>query len=261
VHAHSLEPQALLDAAEKLGKLARVKVEDMTAQNVRWQQTGSGAGVKVAVLAMSRGAGFDEIFEGLGAKVSDLGVVEKPPAGQIASAADALRVADVIVLANHKNVLLAAEQSRELAQCTIHVVPTVSLPQGIAAAMAFDSSEPAKANREAMEAALSQVTTIEVTIAGATRTSDGVAVKEGEAIVLVDGTLVGNAATTREALLAGLGKADVSEGSLVTLYAGEDVSEDEYLALAEEIREAYPGVEVEALSGGQPLYPYIASVE
>ena len=261
VHAHSLEPQRLLEAAEQLGKLARVKVEDMTAQNVRWKDTGSGAGVKVAVLAMSRGEGFDEIFRGLGASVSDLGVVEKPPAGQIASAADALRVADVIVLANHKNVLLAAEQSRELAQCTIHVVPTVSLPQGIAAAMVFDSSEPAKVNRETMQQALGHVTTIEVTIAGATRTSDGVAVREGDAIVLVDGTLVANTPTTREALLEGLARAEVAEGSLVTLYAGADVSEDEYLALAEDIRETHPGVEVEALSGGQPLYPYIASVE
>jgi DAK2 domain fusion protein YloV len=261
VHAHSLEPQALLDAAERLGKLARVKVEDMTAQNVRWKDTGSGAGVKVAVLAMSRGEGLDEIFSGLGAVTSDLGLVEKPPAGQIASAADALRVADVIVLPNHKNVLLAAEQARELAQCTLHIVPTISLPQGVAAAMAFDASEPASANKEAMAGAIAQVTTVEVTIAGASRTADGVAVIEGEAIVLLDGTLVASAGTTREALLEGLRRADVAEGSLITLYAGEDVSEDEYLSLAEEIRQAHPGVEVEAVQGGQPLYPYIASVE
>ena len=169
VHAHSPEPQKLLDAAEKMGKLARVKVEDMSAQNVRFRDSGSGAGVKVAMLAMSRGAGFDEIFESLGAKLSDLGVVEKPPAGQIASAAEAIRVADVIVLANHKNVLFAAEQAKTLAQCTIHVVPTTSLPQGVAAAMAFDSSEPAKANLEAMTEAARAIKTIDGTIAGATR--------------------------------------------------------------------------------------------
>jgi len=261
VHAHSLEPQALLDAAGKLGKLARVKVEDMTAQNVRWRDTGSGAGAKVAVLAMSRGEGLDEIFAGLGAVTSDLGIVEKPPAGQIASAADALKVADVIVLPNHKNVLLAAEQAKELAHCTLHVVPTISLPQGVAAAMVFDASEPASANKEAMAAAVAEVTTIEVTIAGASRTADGVTVREGEAIVLVDGTLIANAATTREALLAGLAHANVAAGSLVTLYAGEDVSEDEYTALAEEIRNLHPGIEVEAVPGGQPLYPYVASVE
>src|SRR5690606_9627918 len=115
-----------------------VKVEDMAAQNVRFREGGSGAGVKVAMLAMSRGDGFDAIFESLGAAVSDLGIVEKPPAGQIADAADALRVADVVVLANHRNVLLAAEQAKELSRCTLHIVPTTSLPQGIAAAMAFD---------------------------------------------------------------------------------------------------------------------------
>jgi dihydroxyacetone kinase-like predicted kinase len=261
VHAHSLEPQVLLDAAEKLGRLARVKVEDMSAQNVRWRDSGSGAGVKVALLAMSRGEGLDEIFAGLGAKTSDMGVVEKPPAGQIAAAADALRVADVIVLPNHKNVLLAAEQAKELAHCTLHVVPTVSLPQGIAAAMAFDAAEPANVNRDAMAAAMGAVTTIEVTIAGATRTADGVAVTEGDAIVLVDGTLIANVPATRDALLAGLAHAEVSAGSLVTIYAGEGVSKEELMATAEAVGSRFAGVEVEALPGGQPLYPYIASIE
>lgn len=261
VHAHTMQPQELLNAAEKLGRLARVKVEDMTAQHARFKDTGSGAGVKVALLAMSRGDGFDEIFESLGATVSDLGVVEKPPAGQIADAADALQVADVIVLANHKNVLLAAEQARELTRATLHVVPTTTLPQGIAAAVAFDPSEPATMNAGEMLAASRQVRTVEVTIAGATRMSEGVAVEEGQAIVLVDGTLVAAEASPEEALLAGLEFVAPADGSLVTLYGGEGVAESEYGHAADGIRRQFPGVEVEALSGGQPHYPFIASVE
>ncbi|MFN8615612.1 MAG: DAK2 domain-containing protein [Dehalococcoidia bacterium] len=261
VHAHSLEPQALLDAAEGLGRLSRVKVEDMSAQHSRFKDTGSGAGVKTGLLAMSRGDGFDEIFESLGAAVSDLGVVEKPPAGQIADAADALRLADVIVLANHKNVLLAAEQARELTKATLHVVPTTTLPQGIAAAMAFDPAEPATLNAGEMLAAARQVRTIEVTIAGASRTSEGIAVRAGEAIVLVDGTLAGTSASAEEALLTGLRHAGVSDGQLVTVYAGEGVGEAECARAASAVREQFPGAEVEAMRGGQPLYPYIASVE
>ena len=261
VHAHAPEPQALLDAAGQFGRLARVKVEDMAAQNVRFREGGSGAGVKVAMLAMSRGDGFDAIFESLGAAVSDLGIVEKPPAGQIADAADALRVADVVVLANHKNVLLAAEQAKELSRCTLHIVPTTSLPQGIAAAMAFDGDEPAATNAAAMAAAAKAVKTVEVTVAGASRTSEGVSVKQGEAIALVDGTLVAAAPTVTAALYEGLRRAGLARGDLVTLYAGEGCAEDDYMDVADRIRDQNEGVDVEAVSGGQPLYPFIASIE
>ena len=130
-----------------------------------------------------------------------------------------------------------------------------------AAAMAFDAAEPANVNRDAMAAAMGAVTTIEVTIAGATRTADGVAVTEGDAIVLVDGTLIANVPATRDALLAGLAHAEVSAGSLVTIYAGEGVSQEELAATAEAVGSRFAGAEVEALPGGQPLYPYIASIE
>jgi DAK2 domain fusion protein YloV len=261
VHAHSQEPQGLLEAAAALGRLARVKVEDMSAQNARYADTGRGAGARVAVLALSRGDGFDSIFEGLGAKVSDLGIVEKPPAGQIADAADALQIPDVIVLANHKNVLLAAEQARSIARSTIHLVPTTTLPQGIAAAMAFDPDESATANIEPMRAAAAAVRTVEVTIAAASRTSEGITVHTGDAIAIVDGTLRAAAAGEEAALLAGLELLGVAPGNLVTIYAGESVEGDRQANIIHAVRERFPSVEVEGLSGGQPLYAYIASVE
>jgi DAK2 domain fusion protein YloV len=261
IHVHCLDPQPLIDAASQFGTVSRVKAEDMGAQHERFKASGSGAGARIAVLAMSRGAGFDAVFESLGATVSDLGLVEKPPAGQIADAADALRIPDVIVLSNHKNVRLAAEQAVSLAKCTLHLVPTTSLPQGIAAAMAFDPDESVAANVAAMSEAAKGVTTIEVTIAAASRTADGVDVREGQAITLLDGRLVAAAATTREALLAGLRLSAPARGSLVTIYGGEDTPPAELEAARTEVEAAFDGVEVEALSGGQPLYPFIASVE
>ena len=261
VHAHTLQPQALLDAAEALGTLSRVKVEDMSAQNVRYRESGSGAGVKVALLAMSRGAGFDAIFESLGATVSDLGLVEKPPAGQIAEAADALRIPDVVVLPNHKNVLMAAELAKSLTSCTLHVVPTVSLPQGIAAAMAFAAGESAAVNLEAMAAATTRVRTIEITIAGASRRAEGIDITAGEAIALLDGDLVATASGDAQALLSALELAAPGRGSLVTLYPGKDIDEAASAAVAAAISDKFPGVDVETVPGGQPLYRYIASVE
>ncbi|MGE3076073.1 MAG: DAK2 domain-containing protein [Dehalococcoidia bacterium] len=261
VHAHSLEPEPLIEAARELGHVSRVKVEDMSAQNVRFREGGSGAGAKVAMLAMSRGAGFDEIFESLGAAVSDLGVVEKPPAGQIASAADALRTPDVIVLANHRNVVLAAQQAKELTDCTLHVIPTTSLPQGIAAAIAFDAGESPAANLSGMVAAATATKTVEVTIAGADRTSDGIAVKQGQPIVLIEGKLVGTADSPGDALIEGLRLAGVEPGQLVTIYAGQGVSESDLSVLAEKAGTLAKELEVEGVMGGQALYPFIASIE
>ncbi|MCL4241327.1 MAG: DAK2 domain-containing protein [Dehalococcoidia bacterium] len=261
LHVHCLDPQPLIDAASQFGTVSRVKAEDMGAQHERFKAGGSGAGARIAVLAMSRGEGFDAVFESLGAAVSDLGLVEKPPAGQIADAADALRIPDVVVLSNHKNVRLAAEQAASLAKCTLHLVPTASLPQGVAAAMAFDPDESAQANVAAMNEAAEGISTIEVTIAAASRTADGVDVREGQAIALLDGRLVAAEETPRPALLAGLRRAGPARGSLVTIYGGEDTPPAGLEAARAEVEAAFDGVEVEALSGGQPLYPFIASVE
>ena len=261
VHAHCLDPDQLIAAAAALGTVSRVKAEDMGAQHERFKTSGSGAGTGVAVLAMSRGAGFDAVFESLGVTVSDLGFVEKPPVGQIVEAAESLRVPDVIVLPNHKNVRLAAEQAVSLAQCTIHLVPTASLPQGVAAAMAFDPEEGAATNVAAMQGALREITTIEVTIAAASRTADGVRVSEGEAITLLDGRLIASSGTAEEALLAGLRVAEPSAGSLVTIYGGEGIAAEDLERVRERVAAEFGRVEAEAIAGGQPLYPYIASVE
>ncbi len=261
VHAHSEQPEALLEGAAALGRVSRAKVDDMSAQNVRFRSEGSGATAKVALLAMSRGAGIDQVFQSLGAAVADLGEVVKPPAGEIAAAAEGLGVADVIVLPNHKNVILAAEQAKGLARCSLHVLPTESIPQGIAAAVAFNGAENVKTNLAAMRVALGGVATVEVTVAAADRSADGVQARKGEYIAIFDDRLVASRADLGVALVAGLGLAGASTAALVTLYTGAAVREAEGVGLVERVRAEFPGVEVERIEGGQPLYPVIASVE
>jgi DAK2 domain fusion protein YloV len=261
VHVHSDEPQRLLEAAATLGRVTRTKLEDMSAQHARWVETGSGANATVAVLALSRGKGLDAIFESLGASVTDLGHVVKPPAGDIAAAADALHRPEVIVLPNHKNVVMAARQAATLTHCTLHVLPTETLPQGISAMLAFDPGEGAAGNLAAMERGRRSVRTVEITIAAATRSAEGVLAVEGQAIALVDDTLVASAPSVQEAVIAGLEHADAASAGLITLYGGEALTEGQLVATGEAVRVAFPGVEVEVLLGGQPLYPVIASVE
>ena len=261
VHVHTAAPQDLLEGAAAFGKVDRAKIDDMSAQHVRWQETGSGAGARIAVLALSRGAGFDAIFESLGASVTDLGEVVKPPAGDIAAAADALGVPDVIVLPNHRNVVLSARQAALLTRCTLHVVPTETLPQGVAAALSFDADESVAVNAGAMESTRKALHTVEVTIAAANRTASGVSVKKGDAIALVDSRLVAATGDILTALVEGLDRCEPRGASLITLYAGAGVPAGQLTAFHQAVAERYPGLEVEAVRGDQPLYPLIASVE
>ncbi|MCK9517940.1 MAG: DAK2 domain-containing protein [Dehalococcoidia bacterium] len=261
IHLHTDDADAVLAAARRFGALSRVKVDDMSEQHLRFRATGTGASAPLALLALSRGAGLDAMFESLGAAVADLGSIVKPPAGDIAAAADRLGVADVIVLPNHKDVILAAEQAATLARCTLHVLPAKTLPQGLAAAVAFASDAPVAKNLERMREAARTVTTVEVTHTTADRSIEGIAVRAGQFIALVDGVLRAARDSAVEALVAGLAAGGAAEGSLITLYYGDSAAAESRAAVPRVLTEAFPGAEVEAHDGGQSLYTFIASIE
>jgi dihydroxyacetone kinase-like predicted kinase len=135
------------------------------------------------------------------------------------------------------------------------------MPHGVAAALAFDPDESVAKNLAALEAALESVTTVELTVAAATRTADGVEAREGEVIALVDDRLVASEASVTQALRAGLIAAGAPGASLITLYAGAEVDADERERLRATAAEVAPKAEVELIDGGQRLYPVIASIE
>jgi DAK2 domain fusion protein YloV len=261
VHVHCDSPEPLLASVSEFGRLSRVKVEDMAAQFGRFRTGASGSGAKVAVLALAPGPGFAAVFEGLGATVMDTFSQQKPSAGMIAAAADALQVPDVIVLPNHKDVVPAAHQAAALAHCTLHVVPATSLPQGVAALLRFDAERRPAESRDSMTEPLAEVRTIEVTMASVSRLVDGIAVKEGDAIALVDGKVRATAPTSLAALIEGLRFAADDSSSLVTAYAGQGVTKEDQDSAVAGIESAIEGVSVEVIGGGQPLYDWIASIE
>ena len=261
VHVHADNPEALLTAMGVFGQVTRVKVEDMTAQFERFRKEGSGAGVKLAVLALSPGAGFSAVFESLGARIMDTSEALKPSAGEIAEAADRLNIANVIVLPNHKDVVPAALQAATAARCSITVVPTVSLPGGVAAALRFDPEGTPVESARAMTEAAGTVRTVEVTTAATSRRVDGVEVRAGQSIALVDGKIVTAGGDALSALLEGIRLGADADTSLVTLYGGLDVSAEELERVRLAVEKTFADVEVQALPGGQPLYRWIASVE
>jgi len=261
VHVHADDPQALLAQASLFGRVSRVKVEDMATQFTRFRAEGSGAGAKVAVLALSPGAGFSAVFESLGVHVMDTSTSRKPSAGAILEAAERLNVADVIVLPNHKDIVPAALQAAATARCTITVVPTFTLLAGIAAALSFESQAMPSASVDAMTAALASVRTVEVTTAAASRTIEGIAVRAGQAIALVNGKLRAVADDQLSALTDGILHCADETTTLVTLYAGSGVGPDDMEVARSAVQAKLPDAEVQAIAGGQPLYPWIASVE
>lgn len=262
VHVHVDDPEGAMAPCESLGRLSRVKAEDMTAQHHRFRQTGRGGTARLVLLAFSPSPGFDEVFRSLGAVPVRLDPLAKPAVRDIVEAAEALQQPDVVVLPNHKNVVMAARQAAEVARrATLHVVPSENLPQGVAAAIAFDPEAPVRECVARMDEARRTARAVEVTTATQPRRLRGVDVRPGAAIALVDDELVAATEDPVDALLAGLAAAGASEAELVTVYAGQGVPPTDLEAVVARIRERFAGLDVEAHATGQPLYQFVASVE
>ena len=261
IHVHLDAPERFLEAAAALGTVSRQKVDDMGAQHEQMAATGSGATSRVALLSICHGAGFHELFKGLGAHTLDLGERTKPSAGEIAQAADGLGPSDIIVLPNHENVLMSAMQAREIARTTLHVLPTETLAQGVAAALAYEEEHEVPIVFARMERDAGEVRTVEVSRATADRVADGVDVKADDYIAIVDGTLVLAEKELGDAVTGGVEKAGGSEWGLATMYRGRSVDEGTAAEIAARIEGAFEGIEVDVVDGGQPIHEVIVSLE
>jgi dihydroxyacetone kinase-like predicted kinase len=219
------------------------------------------AGAKIGVVAVAAGDGFRALMRSLGAVVVHGGQTMNPSAGEIARAIDATGAARVIVLPGNKNIVLAARQAAEAAQADVSVVPALSVPAGVAALVALNAEEPFDANVRAMEQAVAGIAAAEITHAVRTTTIDGRAIREGQAIGIVDGDLTVAEDSIEAAVHAAIGQMVARrEAPLVTLYYGEEIDEAQAEAVANDIR-ARHACEVEVVRGGQPQYAYLIGVE
>jgi dihydroxyacetone kinase-like predicted kinase len=219
-----------------------------------------------AVIAVASGAGLREVFEQLGAAyVIDGGQTLNPSTGDFLEGIDALPNTDVILLPNNKNILLAARQAAESAHHkNIAVVPTTTLPQGISAMFEytnFTPDDPFGEIVDAMTAMLSSVHTCEITTATRSVDLEGVSVRQGEWIGLLDDVLVVAGDDMTALVLNLLEKAEADKFERITLYYGAQSDAAQAAALAERLKQRFTGQDVEIVSGGQALYPYIISVE
>ena len=264
VHVHTLDPGPILSLGVALGTLANVKIENIDEQHVEFQAAHRGERKKIAlaVVAVAAGNGLEELFKSLGAHaVVAGGQTMNPSCQDLLNAVEALGAEETVLLPNNSNVVLAARQAADLSPAPLRVVPSSTIPQGIAAMIAFNGQSDLGTNVGAMSGALDEVRSGEVVTAVRDASVNGQSVRQGDVMASLDGVLVASGASRAEVLEALVASAEPSEGSLVTLYWGGDADEAEAEEAAPRLQERFPGVEVEVVKGGQPFYHYLVSIE
>ena len=273
VHVHTDDPGAVLTLGTHSGQLVQVKVDNIRKQAERFVEmhelrrddtgdSGQGEAQTLSAVAVVAGDGMARVFESVGCtRIISGGPTTNPSTREIVEAVEACPSDDVAVLPNDKNIILAAQQARELTKKRLHVVGSRSMPQGIAALLAVNPEEmDATANLKAMEEACGNVRTIEVTRAVRSTSIGGVKVNEGDVIAIVDDELTLAAPSPEEAVMQAL-EGLAGQGSLVTLYGGGESNASISQTLAGNIRDRFSSYEVEVVDGGQPHYDYIVSLE
>jgi DAK2 domain fusion protein YloV len=264
IHVHTDDPAGVLARATSLGEIAHVHVNNMRQQTEQRRRALEQEGPRqpLGVVAVSVGPGVARILESLGVDhIVSGGQTMNPSTAELAEAIEAVHATATIVLPNNKNIIMTAEQARDVVQSAVHVVPTTSVMEAFAALLAYDPDGPVQDVAREMEDAAGAVRVGEVT----TAVKDSPNSKVGD---VATGQIIG--ITSGEIEVAGDDVLDVSEQLLasiadgaetLTLLAGEDLPDDALQTLVERLESTYPNLEIDALRGDQPLYPVIMGVE
>ena len=263
VHVHTNTPGVALTYALQLGELDRPKIENMLEQYRERLKKIEAEKKEQGMLAISAGEGLSNIFKDLMVdRVIEGGQTMNPSADDIARAVQRVNADHVFVFPNNKNIILAAEQAKALVENrTIHVIPTKNIPQGFAAALEFNPDRGVEENKIEMLHAIDNVTVGQVTTAVRDANIDGHELKQGDVIGLDNKKILTKGSSVEEVTLALIKKLKTDDHEMITLYSGQDVTEEEATAMMEKVAEAFPDAEVDMHDGGQPLYYYFIALE
>ena len=258
-----------IDYIMGIGTITKVAMENLLAQMDDIQKAKASRisltkvePGQIAVVVVSPGAGLSRIFASLGAAaVVEGGQTMNPSTQDFLNSFENLPTDKVIILPNNKNIIMAANQAKEVTVKQVVVVPSKTMPQGLAAMLTLHPDGELDSVAEKMTRALENVHTGEITVATRSVEIDGVNVKAGQVIALLDGKLVVSAGSVEEGCLSFLEKAKADEHELITLFYGQDMPHAEANRIADLIRNKYSSQEVEVQEGGQPHYQFIVSVE
>ena len=259
-----------IDFILQLGTVSKVAMENLQEQtSLHHKKPGAGDIVyrkvtsgQIAAVAVSPGMGLTRVFASLGiSAVVPGGQTMNPSTKEILTAFADLPADKIILLPNNKNIIMAAEQTKALTQKQIAVIPSRTIPQGIAAMLAFQNDGELESVRQAMAKAIDGIQSGELTLATRSVEMNGVVVAEGQFIGLLNGSLVTTGNSLEESLLELLRKMGAETHELVTLYWGDRLTPQAANQLTDKVRATFPSQQVESYEGGQPHYFFILSVE
>ncbi|COS68326.1 kinase [Streptococcus pneumoniae] len=269
VHVHTEYPGQVFNYGQQYGELIKLKVENMREQHrevikkeANNHKNDEPQTVETAIITISMGDGISDLFKSMGAThIISGGQTMNPSTEDIVKVIEQSECKRAIILPNNKNILMASEQAAEIVDAEAVVIPTKSVPQGIAALFQYDEGSSLEDNKSHMVTALDVVKSGSVTFAVRDTKIDGVEIKKDEFMGLAEDKIITSDAdqfTATKQLL----EAMLSEDSeILTIIAGEDANQQTTNQLVEWIESTYPDVEIENHNGQQPIYQYLFAVE
>lgn len=269
IHVHTETPGDVFNYGQQYGELIKIKSDNMREQHrevLRKQEAKQTTATKElkeqAMISISMGAGLSKVLTSMGVDyIVEGGQTMNPSTEDIMKAIKEVNAKNIFIFPNNKNIQLAAKQAAELAEENVFVVESKTAPQGLAAVMVYNPQATAEENFANMQEVLSTVSTLEVTHAVRDTNIEGVEIKKDEYMGIRNGKIVVSNLSLNTVLEELLEKSLDEDSEIVTLYLGEESTEEYTDFLEQLIEEKYPDVEVELIESGQPVYPYIIGIE
>ena len=270
VHVHTNEPGNVLQEALKYGQLLTIKIENMRMQhenilegvseNAEYEEPVEEK--EFAFISTSMGEGLASIFKDFGVDhVIEGGQTMNPSTEDFMKAIDKIHAKNIFILPNNSNIIMAANQAKELSDKNIIVIPTKNIPQAVSALVGFNPEATAEENEANMVEALSYVKSGQVTFAVRDTVMNGIEIREGNIIGIAEKELIAAGDEVDEVTKELVEKLVDEDSAIITLFYGEDVTEEQAEELRGELEEKFEDIDVELYYGGQPLYYYLISVE
>ncbi|WP_171014937.1 DAK2 domain-containing protein [Culicoidibacter larvae] len=268
VHVHTEHPLQVFEIASTLGEFVTLKSENMQEQFEKQKEhnepkvQANPQGPKVAVIAVASGSGVANLFKDLGcAYVIEGGQTLNPSTQDFVKAIEEVGAQEVVILPNNSNIILAAQQTKELVDIPLEIIPTRTIPQGLAAMIHFNSESSVEDIATGMNNALENVRSGQVTYAVRDTTMDGLTIKQGDFIGIDEKTIVSADKSLVESTKALLDEMIDEDAEIVTVIAGADTKVKDTKTIYEYLVEKHPDIDIECFDGKQPVYNFLISVE
>ncbi|MBQ8525143.1 MAG: DAK2 domain-containing protein [Clostridia bacterium] len=270
VHIHTNNPDVVLSEALKLGELSNVKIENMKLQHSNIikekessePETPAEPPKKYGFAAVAAGEGIADTFTQLGVdRIIQGGQTMNPSTDDILNVIESINAENVVVFPNNKNIIMAAEQARDISKKNVIVIPTKSITQAVTCMLAYDEAMEPSELEEEMSSAKDNAVSAQITFAVRDTTVDGMEIHDGDILGIVEGKIKYVDKTVHDSALNIIKGYANDDTSLITLFYGSDTTEEEADALSEAAEELFPDVEFSVIYGGQPVYNYYISIE